>query len=322
MAILITGGAGFIGSHVAEALLKQKEKILIVDNINDYYDPGLKQQNLEVLYAKGLERDDFYKADVTAFEELQKVFEKFEKDGTRIEKVIHLAARAGVRPSMKEPHLYTKVNVWGTCNILEVCRLHNVKRLVFGSSSSVYGENRKVPFSEQDDVERQVSPYASTKRAGEILCRSYSQAYGMSIACLRFFTVYGPRGRPDMAPRKFAELISQGKPIEMYGDGTTSRDYTYVEDIARGIIAALDAELDFEIVNLGNSRPVKLRKFISIIEEELGTQARILEKPMFKGDVPMTYADVAKAKELLDWQPSTDLRAGIRMMVEWMKSDS
>jgi len=287
MNILVTGGAGFIGSHVCERLLERGDCVVIVDDLNGYYDPGLKQRNLDEVRKKG--EYTFHQVDITEYNALEKVFQEH-----RIDKVIHLAARAGVRASLEQPHLYFSVNCMGTVNVLEFCRLHAVKNVVFGSSSSVYGENKKIPFSEEDCVESQISPYAVSKRIGELICSSYHNLYKMRITCLRFFTVYGPRGRPDMAPLKFTRLISGDKPIEMYGDGSSKRDYTFVTDIVDGILASLDKELDFEIINLGDSNPVELAYFISLIEKNVGKKAGIIKKSKQPGDVSITYADITK----------------------------
>ncbi|MFH1072177.1 MAG: SDR family NAD(P)-dependent oxidoreductase [Nanoarchaeota archaeon] len=310
MNIVVTGGAGFIGSHVCERLLERGDTVIIVDDLNAYYDPQLKQRNLDEVRKKG--ECTFYKVDITDFNALGKVFQE-----NKVDKVIHLAARAGVRASLEQPQLYFNVNCFGTVNVLELCRLHAVKNLVFGSSSSVYGENKKIPFSEEDRVEDQVSPYAVSKRIGELICFSYHSFYKMKVTCLRFFTVYGPRGRPDMAPLKFTTRISEGKPIEMYGDGSSKRDYTFVADIVDGILSALDKDLDFEIINLGDSNPVELTYFISLIEENIGKKAVITQKPMQPGDVPLTYADIAKAKQLLGYTPKVRIEEGIKRMVAW-----
>ena len=310
--ILVTGGAGFIGSHVCDKLLTLDHKVVCLDNFNDYYDPQIKRKNI----SHNLENPNYFleEVDIIDVDNLKKIFLKH-----KINKVIHLAARAGVRPSIKEPQLYFDVNVSGTQNLLDLSRQYNVKTFIFGSSSSVYGNNKKIPFSEEDKVDNQVSPYAATKKCGEVLCNSYSQLFDINIVCLRFFTVYGPRGRIDMAPYKFTKLISEGKTIEMYGDGSSRRDYTYVEDIVSGIISALDKNYKFEIINLGNFHSIELKKFISIVENTVGKKANIVQKPMPIGDVNITYADISKAKNLLDYKPKTSIEEGMKKFVEWFQ---
>ncbi len=308
--ILVTGGAGFIGSHVCDRLLEKGHKVICLDNFNDYYDPRIKKKNI----SHNLKNPNFKleKIDITEFEELKKVFEKH-----NIQKIIHLAARAGVRPSIRQPDLYFDVNVKGTQNLLELSRRNSIKTFIFGSSSSVYGNNKTIPFSEKHSTDNQISPYAASKKCGEILCNSYSKLYNLNITCLRFFTVYGPRGRPDMAPYKFTDLISKGNPIEMYGDGTSKRDYTYVADIVDGIIKSLEKNYRFEIINLGNSEPIELKKFILIIEKTLNKKAEIIQKPIPQGDVNITYADISKAKQLLQYEPKTSIEQGIKKFIEW-----
>src|SRR4030043_585887 len=310
MKILVTGCAGFIGSHVSEALLKRGDSVIGVDELNDYYDVRIKKQNLEIL--KAHKSFKFYKEDIRDYNGMRKIFEK-----EKPEKIIHLAARAGVRPSIEQPLLYEEVNVKGTLNLLELAKDYKVKSFVFASSSSVYGNQKKVPFSEKDNVDNPISPYAATKKAGEFLCHTYHHLYGMKIPCLRFFTVYGPRGRPDMAPYKFTKLIMEGKPIQRYGDGKTKRDYTYIADIAKGVVSAVDAELGFEIINLGNNKPVELNRFIEVIENATGRKAGIEPLPMQPGDVDVTYADIAKAKKLLGYKPETSIEDGMKSFVEW-----
>jgi len=250
MTILITGGAGFIGSHLVEKLLLQKKKIVVIDNFNNFYSPAYKRENI----AQAIKNQDFtlYEADICNKETCCDIFKKH-----NIEKVVHLAAYAGVRPSIEQPLLYEEVNCRGTLNMLELSRIYKIKQFIFGSSSSVYGNNKKVPFSEDDPVNEPISPYAATKRAGELFCYNYHHLYKIPTLCLRFFTVYGPRQRPDLAIRKFTELIDRNQPINMYGNGTTERDYTHHSDIIDGVVSALDKEYDFEIINLGDSRPVQ-----------------------------------------------------------------
>lgn len=310
MNVLITGGAGFIGSHVADKLLETGDKVFCVDNFNDYYDSDAKKKNIKA----ALENRNYklFREDILNFNALDKIFQQSKPD-----KIIHLAARVGVRLSIKEPLLYADVNIKGTMHVLELARKHGIKSIVFASSSSVYGANKKIPFSEDDRTDRPISPYGATKKAGELMCHSYHSLYGMSIACLRFFTVYGERGRPDMAPLKFTKLISEGKEIEMYGNGRTKRDYTYVGDIVQGVVAALDRELGFEIINLGNSNAVELNHLISVIEKETGKKARIKQMPMQQGDIENTYADITKAKRLLGFAPKTKIEMGIKKLVNW-----
>lgn len=311
MKYIVTGGAGFIGSHVCQALLEKGAQVVCIDNLNDYYNPEIKERNLKLLTHKNF---SFYKVDITDVQALQHVFEKEKPD-----KVIHLAARAGVRPSIEQPLLYSEVNVTGTTRLLELSREHNVKRFVFASSSSVYGEREKVPFSETDPTDHPISPYAATKKAGEILCYNYSYSFGLPVVCLRFFTVYGPRGRPDMAPYKFMKAIMDGKTIDVYGDGTSMRDYTYIGDITKGILAAAESNLQYEIINLGNSNPVKLSEFIATIEKVVGKKAQLRRLPMQAGDVSKTYADVSKAKELLRWSPTTPLEEGMKKLYQYFE---
>ena len=313
--VLVTGGAGFIGSHLVARLLAEGGwRVVVVDDFNDFYDPALKRRNV----GPHLGRADFAlrEADIRDRAALEEVFAE-----TRFDCVVHLAARAGVRPSLSEPVLYAETNINGTVNLLELAREHKVRQFVFGSSSSVYGENEKVPFAEDDPVNRPISPYAATKAAGELLCHTYSHLFGLRCVCLRFFTVYGARQRPDLAIHKFARLISEGKPIPVFGDGTTRRDYTFVEDIVAGVRAAMDyEESGYEVVNLGGSRTVSLSELIALLEHELGQKAIIDRQPPQPGDVPQTYADVTKARRLLGYDPQTPIEEGIRRFVEWFKS--
>ncbi|MBV9925436.1 MAG: GDP-mannose 4,6-dehydratase [Acidobacteria bacterium] len=314
--VLVTGGAGFIGSHLVARLLDEgRWRVTVVDDFNDFYDPALKRRNVE----PHLGREDFElcEADVRDRAALGEVF-----GAAKFDCVVHLAARAGVRPSLLEPLLYTETNVDGTVNLLELARGHGVRQFVFGSSSSVYGENEKVPFAEDDPIFKPISPYAATKAAGELLCHTYSHLFGLRCVCLRFFTVYGARQRPDLAIHKFARLISEGKPIPVFGDGTTRRDYTYVDDIVAGVRAAMDYEASpYEVINLGGSRTVSLSELIALLERELGQQAVIDRKPLQPGDVPQTYADVSKARRLLGYDPRTPIEEGIRRFVEWFKKE-
>lgn len=328
--IIVTGGAGFIGSHACTSLIGRGYSVVCIDNLNDYYSPQRKRKNLEEIKKElgrkkeaekksGDSNDSgffFYEADILDREKLEEIFMKHKIDG-----IIHLAARAGVRPSVENPRLYAEVNIRGTLNLLELARKFGVRRFVFGSSSSVYGLNEKIPFSEKDSVESQTSPYGASKRIGELYSHFYHKTYGLEIACLRFFTVYGPRGRPDMAPYIFTEKISGGKPIDMYGDGSTKRDYTYVSDIVSGIISALEKEkLRFEIINLGNSSPVSLKDFISVIEKTVGKKAIINKLPMQQGDVPITFADISAAKKILGYAPKVTIEEGMKLFYEWYKN--
>ena len=310
MSVLVTGGAGFIGSHVCEKLLKNGEEVVCIDDLNDYYPPKQKKANL-----KHLEGDSFHfsKKDIRDKEEVEKHLEG-------VSSIIHLAARAGVRASIENPSTYQEVNVLGTLNLLELCREHDIETFVFGSSSSVYGINGKTPFSETDYVGKQISPYASSKLAGESLCHAYSHLYGIKCPVLRLFTVYGPRGRPDMAVYKFTKAIDKGDPIPVFGDGTSRRDYTYVSDIADGILSAWEKKPSFDIFNLGDSNTIELRYLITLIEDAIRKKAVIDEKPMQPGDVPITYADITKAEKRLDYKPKVEIEEGIKKFVEWYKS--
>ena len=315
--ILITGGAGFIGSHLVDRLLTEGGwRITVVDDFNDFYDPAIKRENVRAR----LGNPDFklVEADIRNFEVLSRAFAE-----TVFDCIVHLAARAGVRPSLKEPRLYVETNINGTLNLLELARAHGVKQFVFGSSSSVYGMNPKVPFSEDDPIFNPISPYAATKAAGELICHSYAHLYDMRIVCLRFFTVYGARQRPDLAIHKFAKLISAGKPIPVFGDGTTRRDYTYVDDIIAGVRAAIDyKQSNYEIINLGESHTVELRELISLLEQALDRHAEIDRQPQQPGDVPQTFADISKARRLLGYKPQTQIEEGIGKFVEWFRENS
>lgn len=313
--ILITGGAGFIGSHLVDRLLSEGEwQVSVVDDFNDFYDPAIKRANVSCH-----EKDSNYRlfeADIRDQAALGTIFA-----GNSFDCIVHLAARAGVRPSLDQPLLYAETNIIGTLNLLELTRAHGVKQFVFGSSSSVYGINAKVPFSEDDPIRQSISPYAATKAAGELLCHTYTHLYGIHSVCLRFFTVYGPRQRPDLAIHKFARLISEGKPIPVFGDGTTRRDYTFIDDIIAGVRAAIDyRDSDYEVINLGESRTVELRELISLIEKELGAKAQIDRQPLQPGDVPQTFADITKARRLLGYNPQTQIEDGIRKFVEWFRA--
>jgi len=302
--ILVTGHAGFIGSHLTRKLLNLGFIVAGVDNYNDYYDPKIKQANVDTFRR----RPNFQEFRLDILERLKlEACLKAVKPAI----IIHLAARAGVRPSLKNPQLYHQVNVIGTKNLLKLAKTFEVNQFIFASSSSVYGNQTKVPFNENDVLDKPASPYAETKLAGEKL----SQESGLNTTVLRFFTVYGPGGRPDMAPYLFTKAILAGQPIIRYGDGTSKRDYTYIDDIVSGIIAAIGKAWPFEIINLGNNHPVSLSDFIKTIETITGKTAKIIAKPRHPADVPLTYADIAKAKKLLAWRPSTDLKTGLKQFI-------
>ena len=312
--LLVTGGAGFIGSHLVDRLLTSEvERIVVVDDFNNFYDQTIKHDNIREHLKDP--RYIIHEVDIRNRAALEEVFK-----GAKFDCVVHLAARAGVRPSLFEPQLYTETNINGTLNLLELARHNDVKQFVFGSSSSVYGINAKVPFSEDDPIRQPISPYAATKGAGELLCHTYSHLYGLRCVCLRFFTVYGPRQRPDLAIHKFAKLISHGKPIPVFGDGTTRRDYTYVDDIIDGVMAAIHYDQsDYEVINLGESRTVELNELISLLEKEFDTHAAIDRQPSQPGDVPQTFADISKARALLGYNPKRQIEEGLHRFVEWFR---
>jgi UDP-glucuronate 4-epimerase len=312
--ILVTGGAGFIGSHLVDKLLAENNwRVTVIDDFNDFYSPSLKRQNINEHFHHGLY--ELFEVGIHNLGALEEIFNQ-----TQFDAIVHLAARAGVRPSLLQPLLYEETNIKGTLNLLELARRHEIKQFVFGSSSSVYGINAKVPFSEEDPTRQPISPYAATKAAGELLCHTYSHLYGVRCVCLRFFTVYGARQRPDLAIHKFAKLISKGKSIPVFGDGTTRRDYTYIDDIIAGARAAIDyEETIYETINLGESRTVELRELISILERKLDRRAIIDRQPLQPGDVPQTFADITKARRLLGYDPQTQIEDGIEKFVEWFK---
>jgi UDP-glucuronate 4-epimerase len=312
MRILVTGGAGFIGSHTAERLLALGHTVAIIDDFNDYYDPSFKRENAAIL--KRNPACSIREGDISNLKTVRQVF-----DEAKPEMVIHLAARAGVRPSVRDPLLYQKVNVEGTLNLLECLRQNGIRKMTFGSTSSIYGLNTKVPFSEDDPVPNIASPYAATKLAGEALCRSYSHLFGIDMAVLRFFTVYGPRGRPDMAMYQFSQKITKGETIEVYGDGSSRRDYTYVDDIVQGVAATVDRKFGFEIFNLGESETTVLMELIGLLEKSLGAKAKVRHLPDQPGDVPQTFADTRKARQMLGYKPQTKVPAGIPKFIAWMK---
>jgi len=308
---LVTGGAGFIGSHVCERLLHSGHAVWAFDDLNDFYDPQLKRRNLRELQALA-KPFEFIHGNLAEREDVEDVFAQAEFD-----QIVHLAARAGVRPSLADPALYMLVNVEGTVNVLEAARRRGIKKITIASSSSVYGVNAKVPFSESDPIFSAISPYAASKLACEALGHVYHHIYGMDVAMLRFFTVYGPRQRPDLAIYKFARLISAGKPIPVFGDGSTARDYTYITDIMDGVIACTQKQFGFEIFNLGESQTVKLGRLIELLEAALGKKAIIERQPTQPGDVPITFADVSKARTKLDYNPRVKIEQGIPLFVDW-----
>lgn len=314
MNFLVTGGAGFIGSHVSERLLAGGHAVWAFDDLNNFYHPAIKEQNLTALRSLG-KTFNFVRGDLTDRAAVDALFHS-----VKFDQVIHLAARAGVRPSLQEPALYQRVNVEGTVNILEAARLTGVKKITIASSSSVYGVNAKVPFSEEDPIFSAISPYAASKLACEALGHVYHHVYGMDVAMLRFFTVYGPRQRPDLAIHKFAQLISAGKPIPVFGDGSTARDYTYVTDTVDGILACTTREFGFETFNLGESQTVKLSYLIELLEKSLGKTAVIDRQPPQPGDVPITFANIAKARAKLGYNPRVKIEEGIPKFVEWFRS--
>jgi len=317
--VLLTGGAGFIGSHVAEALLRQGAELTIVDDLDDFYSPNWKRANLDEIRRAG--DFQFLQADICDPVLLRKLFAEM-----RFDALVHLAARAGVRPSLEQPRLYERVNVAGTLNLLDLCREFGVSKVLFGSSSSVYGVSSHIPFSEGQTDLRPISPYAATKIACELLCYTYTYLYQLSIVCLRFFTVYGPRQRPDLAIHKFTSQIESGKPIRLYGDGSSGRDYTYVDDIVAGVLGGLEylsrdnGTALFEVFNLGNSHPVKLVEMVAALERATGRTAKYSHEPDQPGDVPLTWADISKASRLLGYKPVTSLDEGLQRFVSWYRA--
>lgn len=311
MNFLVTGGAGFIGSHVCERLLLKGHAVWTFDDLNPFYSPALKQANIRRLQALG-GRFEFVQGDLTDVAAVNEVMSR-----ARFDQIIHLAARAGVRPSLAEPALYQRVNVEGTVNLLEAARKNGVKKITIASSSSVYGVNARVPFSESDPIFSAISPYAASKLACEALGHVYHHVYGMDVVMLRFFTVYGPCQRPDLAIHKFAKLITAGQPIPVFGDGSTARDYTYVTDTVDGVMACTEQEFGFEIFNLGESQTVSLAYLIELLEKALGRKAVIDRQPLQPGDVPITYANIDKARARLGYAPKVKIEQGIPLFVEW-----
>ncbi len=306
----MTGGAGFIGSTLSEALIKRGESVTVIDDFNDFYDPALKRENVEGLMAEPGFR--LFELDIRDKVKVAGALREAKPDV-----VCHIAARAGVRPSIEDPVLYEEVNSLGTLNILEAVKDLGLKNFIFASSSSVYGLNSKVPFSEDDPITCTISPYAATKRAGELMCYAYSHLYNIPVTCLRFFTVYGERGRPDMAVAKFTKLIHEGHAIEVYGDGSAMRDFTYVGDIVSGVVESVYRPFAYEIINIGGSRTVEVNRLISVLEENLGKKADVRFIEPQAGDVPITYADVSKARRLLGFEPRVGIEEGTRRYVKW-----
>lgn len=315
--ILVTGGAGFIGSHLVDRLLAEGGwQVVVLDDFNDFYSPEIKRENvrLQLLHPD-------YRLVEGEICDTGLVGDVFRADS--FDCVVHLAARAGVRPSLLQPKLYNETNITGTLCLLEAAKEFGVKQFVFGSSSSVYGINCNIPFSEEDRIHQPISPYAATKAAGELLCHTYSHLYDIRTVCLRFFTVYGARQRPDLAIHKFSKLISAGKPIQVFGDGSTRRDYTYIDDIIQGVRAAMDYDGSMhEVFNLGESDTVELSRLIELLEENLGIEVMIDRQPMQPGDVPITYADISKAREMLGYTPQTKIEEGLQKFTGWFKSST
>lgn len=310
MKILVTGGAGFIGSHLVDVLTARGDSVVVIDDFNDFYDPEIKRSNLRKTPAK------IFTADVCDQDQINTIIQT-----QRPDVIVHLAARAGVRPSVQCPELYLKTNIFGTFNLLEAAKRTGVTKFVFASSSSVYGAAPQIPFREDQVLVQTLSPYASSKLAGEQLCSNYSHLYGLKVVCLRFFTVYGPRQRPDLSIHKFTRLIAGGKPIEVYGDGTQRRDFTFIDDTIQGVLGAIDFEgSPFEIFNLGENQTVELNEVIGLIEKALGRSAVIQYQPPAPGDMPQTYADISKASQLLRYRPTTLIEKGIPRFVDWFRT--
>ncbi|GAB4375244.1 MAG: GDP-mannose 4,6-dehydratase [Calditrichia bacterium] len=310
MNIAITGAAGFIGSHLCEALLKRGDTVIGMDNFDPFYSEKIKRRNIQNILHH--ENFHFYEDNILDLSRLQEIL-----SAHPITHIVHLAAKAGVRPSIQYPLLYQKYNVEGTANMLEMCRKLHIENFIFASSSSVYGNNKKIPFAETDNVDFPISPYAATKKAGELLCYTYHHLFGLNIFALRFFTVYGPRQRPEMAIHKFTRAIDQNQPVEVYGFGKPQRDFTFIDDIIQGVVRAIDRVKDFEIINLGESQTISVNQLIALIEKSLGKKATKIEMPMQPGDVERTFADITRAKEFLDYQPQTPIEKGIEVFVRW-----
>jgi UDP-glucuronate 4-epimerase len=312
---LVTGGAGFIGSNLCERLLRSGHAVWAFDDLNDFYDPRFKQRNLKSIEGLG-KKFEFVHGDVADRSALDGLLGR-----VKFDQIVHLAARAGVRPSLEQPALYQRVNVEGTVNLLEAARANRVKKITIASTSSVYGLNSKVPFAESDPIFSAISPYAASKLACESLGHVYHHLYGMDVVMLRFFTVYGQRQRPDLAIYKFAKLITAGKPIPVFGDGSAARDYTFISDILDGVIACTEKEFGYEIFNLGESQTVRLDQMIALLEDALAKKAVIDRQPLQPGDVPLTFADISKARQRLGYKPQVKIELGIPRFVEWFKKD-
>ena len=313
--VLVTGAGGFIGSHLTDRLLRDGAQVVGLDNLNDFYDPASKRRNLTAALAN--DRFTFVEADIRDQQQVEQVFNSYQPHI-----VTHLAAMAGVRPSIERPGLYADVNLNGTVTLLDAAVAAGVQRFVFASSSSVYGDNPKVPFAESDPVDHPISPYAATKKAGELICHTYWHLHRLPIFCLRFFTVFGPRQRPDLAISKFLRFIADGRPIPVYGDGSTSRDYTFVGDIVSGVIAAMTKCDRYGVYNLGGNHPVSLSQLIQTIEDVTGQKAKIDRKPMQPGDVNRTWADLTRSQAELGYAPSTSLAEGIAKQWEWINTET
>jgi UDP-glucuronate 4-epimerase len=313
MKAIVTGAAGFIGSHLCERLLRDGWSVVGVDNFDDFYDPQVKRGNInDCLQSKQFK---LVEADIRDAAAMNKV------TGKGVDIIVHLAAKAGVRPSIAQPAIYADVNINGTVTLLEAAKNNSIKKFVFASSSSVYGNNKKVPFSEDDNVDFPISPYAATKKAGELICHTYHHLTCMAMTCLRFFTVYGARQRPDLAIHKFARLVEDGKSIPVYGDGGMMRDFTYIDDIIDGTMAAIDKCAGYNIYNLGESRPITVNTLIAEIEKALGKKAKIERLALQPGDVERTYADVTKARRDLGYNPNTEISDGLKSFVEWFRKN-
>ncbi|MBI1973286.1 SDR family NAD(P)-dependent oxidoreductase [Candidatus Micrarchaeota archaeon] len=312
MRVMVTGGAGFIGSNLVDALLARGDDVVCYDNFDNFYDPAVKRGNIR--HNIGNPKFALVEGDVRDKNKLKETI-----DAHGVEGILHMAGRPGVRPSLEDPNLYQDVNVNGTINVLDAMRNTGVRNLVFASSSSVYGVNSKVPFSEDDPIERPISPYAASKRAAELFCYTYHHLYKLPVTCVRIFTSYGPRQKPEMAISKFVHHIHHGKEIPFFGDGTSKRDYTFISDTVDGLVSALDKPHPFEIVNLGSGRTVELSHLVSLIEKHVGKKAKINRLPDQPGDVPLTYADIGKARRLLGYEPKVGMEDGIRRFVDWFR---
>ena len=314
MKVLVTGGAGFIGSHVAEALLARGDEVICLDNFNDYYDPMAKRRNV----APVLQHPAYtlYDADVRDTDAVERIFATEQPD-----KVIHLAAMAGVRYSIERAPLYVAVNVQGTVNLLEAARRHRIRNFVFASTSSVYGRSEHVPFREDDPTDRPLAPYPATKKAGEVMGHAYHNLFGLSFTALRFFSVYGPRGRPDMMPYHITDCVVHGRTFALYEGGEMYRDWTYIDDIVAGVVAAVDRPMGYEVINLGRGEPVRMADFVGLVEELVGKPARMTTPPAPPSEPPITYADITKARELLAYEPTTSVAEGMQRFWEWYQDE-